>query len=68
MSKKKNNVLPAIRINSELAGKIKEALELLNSSESGLTITLVQFREWALKHFSEEVLVNGLELKFKPKL
>lgn len=65
---KKNSELPKIRISTELKRKIDIALNLINSTESNLKITLVTFREMALKHFSEKVIGEGLKISIKPKI
>ncbi len=63
----KNSELPKLRISTELKEKIDIALNLINSSESKLKITLTTFREMALKHFSEKVIAEGLEIVIKPR-
>ncbi len=62
-----NSELPKLRIDSQLKLKIEEALEFLNNNSEGFEITSSQFRRMALKSFSEQVLFEGLELKFRAK-
>ena len=66
MENRKNKILKPLRIDTELFNLISKALNFLNKNPE-LPITQMQFRRWALKHFSEKVLTEGLTIELKPK-
>ncbi len=65
---KKNSELPKIRIPSELFEKMAKVLVGLNQNEHGVEISMSSFRRMAYKSFVEELLMNGMTLKYKLKL
>lgn len=62
---KKNSELPKIRIPSELFEKMTKVLEGLNKNEMGVEITMSTLRRMSYKSFMEELLANGMTLKYK---
>lgn len=64
----KNSELPKIRIPTDLRQRMLKALDSMNQNESGLEISLADFRRLAYSYFSDIIRVEGFGVMFTPNL
>lgn len=60
---KKNNVLPSLRIKSDLKEKIDKAIKTFGEKNSNIKLPLTTFRQMALEFYANELLSRKANLK-----
>ena len=59
--------LNRLQLEKDLKEKVEKCIDLINDNEVGYIIELPEFRRMALKHFTDKVLKEGLNLHLAAK-